>query len=135
MRKFKVNIWHANSNDGLFSAYIIGSSARSPAFDITLSHTLRHTLEMETEDYLAACSNALGKAIAAYPRLPELDPGHVRVSVWNEDRRTGANDIFIVFDLDSDVCEGEFLYCGECDSDNFVKVQMLEASLSGHTVH
>lgn len=79
-------------------------------------------MEVEAGDCLAACSKALEKALAGYPPLPELEPGHIRVLAWNEERRTDANDIFIVFDLESGVCEGEYLYCGAREQNSFVNI-------------
>lgn len=135
MKNFKVNIWFANSSNGVLSSSMATGRGRSPGVDISETHTLKHTVEVETTDSITACSKALEKAIATYPPLPEIEPGQIRVTVRDENRRPDASDIFIVFDSQTESFEGEFLYTGDLNPQPFVKVQILDPSLTGVSVH
>jgi hypothetical protein len=126
----KVQIWHANSPDGVLSAAACMSA--SIPLDIAADYTLRHTVEVEAPDDHAACMRALEVVM---PTLPPLDPGRVRVIEWSPDRRTTAGDILIVVDSKTAEVRGVFLWRDGLKFEDFIRMQALPAALTGRTLH
>lgn len=129
MPKFKVQIWHANSPDGVLSA--VGSRGGSIPLDIAAEHTLRHTIELEAENELVASKLALECVL---PQLSPLEPDHVRVLSWTPDRHTTAGDVLYVFDHQTMEVRAVYRWRGGFDAEDFTRLESLPAQLTGHSL-
>lgn len=100
--------------------------------DIAADYTLRHTVEVEAADDVAACILSLETVL---PPLPLLEPGSARRIDWTSDRTTFIGDILIVIDADTADVKGIYLWRGKLVSGDFIKMFALPASLSGRALH
>lgn len=130
MSSYKVEIWHANTIEGMLSAAASGSA--SIPLDIAADHTLRHTIEVEASDDLSACIEALTLVL---PPLPPLEPGQIHVITSTPDRRTTAGDILIVQCSKTKEVKGLFLWREGFTPNDFIRMQALSPTLSGRILH